>query len=432
MNYEETLDYLYNQHPAFQRVGASAYKEGLDTSLLLDEIYGHPHRSYKCIHVAGTNGKGSVSHTIASILQKNGYKVGLYTSPHLVDFRERIRVNGKVIPQSRVVGFVEDYILKNVECTPSFFELTMMMAFDYFRLEKVDYAVVEVGLGGRLDSTNIITPELCVITNISFDHTQFLGNTLEAIAGEKAGIIKPDIPVVIGEASGGVREVFTEKAKNVGAPIVFAQDAPEIIEAKRDGCLIRYSTRSFGTLESELSGYCQPHNANTILHAVTQLMKLGVGIREEAIKEGFKNVCEISGLMGRWMKIGSSPLTICDTGHNVGGIKYIAEQLREIDCKTLRIVIGFVNDKDIKHILQLLPRKAVYYFTQAQIPRAQSASVVRQMASEYGLNGNQYPTVGQAYKAAISESSEDDAVFIGGSTFIVADLLKSGVVGAIL
>lgn len=431
MNYEETLDYLYNQHPAFQRVGASAYKEGLDTSLLLDEIYDHPHRNYKCIHVAGTNGKGSVSHTIASILQKNGYKVGLYTSPHLVDFRERIRVNGQMIPKDNVVDFVEGYISKGVDCSPSFFELTMMMAFDYFRKENVDYAVVEVGLGGRLDSTNIINPELCVITNISFDHTQFLGNTLESIAGEKAGIIKPGTPVVIGEASESVRKVFSDKAKSVGAPIVFAEDNPEIIETKRDGCGIIYSTRSFSIIESELSGYCQPHNANTILHAIKQLLKCGVGIHENAIKEGFKNVCEISGLMGRWMKICSSPLTICDTGHNVGGIKYIAEQLNEIDCENLRIVIGFVNDKDITHILQLLPKKAVYYFTQAQIPRAQSALIVQQMALKYGLSGNLFPSVEQAYKAAIEESSANDAIFIGGSTFVVADLLKAGIVRTI-
>ena len=425
MNYDETLEYLFNQHPAFQRVGAQAYKEGPDTSLALDEIYDHPHTHYKCIHVAGTNGKGSVSHTIASILQKCGYTVGLYTSPHLVDFRERIRVNGEMISKTEVIDFVEDYKSRNFNGAPSFFELTMMMAFDYFRKKKVDFAVVEVGLGGRLDSTNIISPILGVITNISFDHTQFLGNTLASIAREKAGIMKKNIPVVIGEADGDVRSVFESNAEKVGAPIVFSNDCAEILSQRANNEYVEYQTRTYGVIESELTGACQCHNANTILHAVSEMRKIGLLIPDQAVAEGFKNVCEISGLMGRWMKLQKNPLVICDTGHNVGGIGYIVNQLNGIKCDALRIVIGFVNDKDIVHILQILPKKAVYYFTQAQIPRAQSAEVVKEMASKYGLIGSAYPKVSQAYDAALNDASASDFIFVGGSTFVVADLLSS-------
>ena len=425
MNYDETLEYLFNQHPAFQRVGAQAYKEGLDTSLALDEIYDHPHTHYKCIHVAGTNGKGSVSHTIASILQKCGYTVGLYTSPHLVDFRERIRVNGEMISKTEVIDFVEDYKSRNFNGAPSFFELTMMMAFDYFRKKKVDFAVVEVGLGGRLDSTNIISPILGVITNISFDHTQFLGNTLASIAREKAGIMKKNIPVVIGEADGDVRSVFESNAEKVGAPIVFSNDCAEILSHRANNEYVEYQTRTYGVIESELTGACQCHNANTILHAVTEMRKIGLLIPDQAVAEGFKNVCEISGLMGRWMKLQKNPLVICDTGHNVGGIGYIVNQLNGIKCDALRIVIGFVNDKDIEHILQMLPKKAVYYFTQAQIPRAQSAEVVKEMASKYGLIGSAYPKVSQAYDAALNDAYASDFIFVGGSTFAVAYLLSS-------
>ncbi len=425
MNYNETLDYLYNQHPAFQRVGAAAYKPGIETSIELDELYGHPHKAYRCIHVAGTNGKGSVSHTIASILQKSGYKVGLYTSPHLVDFRERIRVNGEMIPKQNVTQFVETYIEKGFHGSPSFFELTMMMAFDYFRQEKVDFAVIEVGLGGRLDSTNIITPLLSVITNISKDHTQFLGNTLEAIAHEKAGIMKPGIPCVIGEATGGVRSVFEQTAKVTETPAEFAQDSNEIVSVATKGFAVEYHTRSFGMIESDLSGHCQRHNANTILHAIGKLRQQGVDITDEAIKAGFKSVCQTTGLMGRWMKISDSPLTICDTGHNVGGIQYISEQLQQLNCSDLRMVIGFVNDKDIEHILELLPHNATYYFTQASIPRAQHANVVRAKAEEKGLYGESYESVAEAYRAALSTATPDSVIFVGGSTFVVADFLIS-------
>lgn len=422
MNYQESIDYLFGQVPMFQRVGANAYKPGLDTSIALAAMYGNPQDSFKTIHVAGTNGKGSVSHTIAAILQESGYKVGLYTSPHLVDFRERIRVNGEMIPRENVVEFVEKYKSLTHHLHPSFFELTMMMAFDYFRNAKVDVAVIEVGLGGRLDSTNIITPELCVITNISFDHMQFLGDTLPKIASEKAGIMKHGIPVVIGEAEGDVRKVFEDKSAEVGAPIVFAQDEPAVRTSTRKEDYIEYYTTRYGKLESELVGECQKHNANTILKAV-DLLSGKFNIDNAAVGRAFRNVCSLTGLMGRWMKIGDNPRVVCDTGHNEGGIKYIVKQLKEEKYNVLRIVIGFVSDKDVSHIINLLPSNAKYYFTQAQIPRAMDSETLRDMAVAAGLNGESFPSVEAAFNAAMSEAKADDMIYVGGSTFVVADFL---------
>lgn len=422
MNYQESIDYLFGQVPMFQRVGANAYKPGLDTSIALAAMYGNPQDSFKTIHVAGTNGKGSVSHTIAAILQESGYKVGLYTSPHLVDFRERIRVNGEMIPRENVVEFVEKYKSLTHDLYPSFFELTMMMAFDYFRNAKVDVAVIEVGLGGRLDSTNIITPELCVITNISFDHMQFLGDTLPKIASEKAGIMKHGIPVVIGEAEGDVRKVFEDKSAEVGAPIVFAQDEPAVRTSTRKEDYIEYYTTRYGKLESELVGECQKHNANTILKAV-DLLSGKFNIDNAAVGRAFRNVCSLTGLMGRWMKIGDNPRVVCDTGHNEGGIKYIVKQLKEEKYNVLRIVIGFVSDKDVSHIINLLPSNAKYYFTQAQIPRAMDSATLRDMAVAAGLNGESFPSVEAAFNAAMSEAKADDMIYVGGSTFVVADFL---------
>ena len=364
MNYKETLDYLYSQLPMFQRVGATAYKEGLDNSLALDELYEHPHRYYKTIHVGGTNGKGSVSHLLSAILQKNGYRVGLYTSPHLIDFRERIRVNGEMISEEDVISFVEDYKSKETNLKPSFFELTMMMAFDYFKKSNVDIAVIEVGLGGRLDSTNIITPILSVTTNISYDHTQFLGDTLEKIATEKAGIIKEGIPIVVGEANGSVKLVFEEKAKSVNSPITFAGDEGLIL-GNNDSEALVMETAKFGMIKGQLSGKCQILNANTVLASINQLSIQNILISKDSVIEGFGNVMGLTGLKGRWMKISDSPLTICDTGHNVAGVKQIVEQLREIKKNKLRIVLGFVNDKQIDKILDLLPKDAIYYFTKA-------------------------------------------------------------------
>ena len=347
MTYEQSLDFLYNSLPMFQRIGGAAYKPGLGTSMALDNLFGNPHKTFKSIHITGTNGKGSTSHLIASILQLSGYKVGLYTSPHLVDFRERIRVNGKMISKEAVTDFVNRYLDMNFDGSPSFFELTMMMAFDYFRSCNVDYAIIEVGLGGRLDSTNIITPILSVITNISFDHTQFLGNTLPQIASEKAGIIKPGIPVVIGEDCPEIHDVFVKKAKTEGAPITFAEEQPAITCVKRENDFLQIDTHDYGTIIGELSGECQTKNANTVLTAINWLKQFGVKITNEAVINGFRNVCEISGLMGRWMIVGHNPRVVCDTGHNVGGIKYIVNQLKKENYNTLHIIIGFVNDKDI-------------------------------------------------------------------------------------
>ncbi|MEG2674586.1 MAG: Mur ligase family protein, partial [Muribaculaceae bacterium] len=315
MNYEETLNYLYNQLPMFQRIGGAAYKAGLETSENLSNLLDDPHKAYKTIHVAGTNGKGSTSHVIAAILQENGYKVGLYTSPHLIDFRERIRVNGKMISKEYVTEFVKKIQASSFGGSPSFFELTMMMAFDFFRDENIDIAVIEVGLGGRLDSTNIISPILSIITNISFDHTQFLGNTLPLIAAEKAGIIKANTPVIIGEANDDVRKVFEDKAKSVTAPIIFAEDKSQILSYKRHNDTLIIETLNNGIIVDELSGDCQLKNANTILTSIPVLKNLGLTISQESIKNAFSSVCELTGLNGRWTIVSSNPRTICDTGH---------------------------------------------------------------------------------------------------------------------
>ena len=380
MNYKETIDFLFTQVPMFQRIGSGAYKPGLQNTIALDNIFGNAHRTFRTIHVAGTNGKGSVSHTIASILQKSGYRVGLYTSPHLLDFRERIRVNGEMIPEEKVVDFVSRYRTCGFDGVPSFFELSTIMAFDHFRSEKVDIAVIEVGLGGRLDCTNIISPILSIITNISFDHTQFLGNTLSEIASEKAGIIKPGIPVVIGEAEGEVRQVFADKATLEGSPIVFAEDDRQILAHSKENGNLRLKTRDFGIIVDELSGDCQLKNANTILSALPLLREAGLNISDQVIKEGFAHVCEISGLMGRWMTVGTNPTVICDTGHNTGGFAYISGQLRAVKCTTLRIVIGFVSDKDVSHVLAMLPHDATYYFAQASVPRAMDCNTLAALA----------------------------------------------------
>ena len=408
MDYQATLDYLYNSAPLFQQVGAGAYKEGLANTWALDEHLGHPHRSYRTIHIAGTNGKGSCSHTLAAILQEAGYRVGLYTSPHLLDFRERIRVNGQPVPEEYVIRFVEEERAFFEPLHPSFFELTTAMAFRYFADAGVDVAVVEVGLGGRLDCTNIICPDLCIITNISLDHVQFLGNTLAKIAGEKAGIIKPDIPVVIGEATPETRPVFAKRAEETGAPIHFAEE-----EAVRD----------YPDMEFELKGLYQAKNRRTLLAALPLLQEAGYRIREEHIRNGFARVTELTGLMGRWQKLQEHPMLVCDTGHNVGGIQYIAEQLRRQTCRQLHIVIGMVNDKDVRGVLALLPHEAVYYFTQASVKRALPAEQLARLAAEAGLEGEVYPDVSSAVRAAQEKSLPEDFIFGGGSTFIVADLL---------
>ena len=425
MDYKETIEYLFNSAPLFQNIGAGAYKEGLYNTKVLDEHFAHPHLSFKTIHVAGTNGKGSCSHTIASVLQEAGYKVGLYTSPHLVDFRERIRVNGKPISEQYVIDFVEHERAFFEPLHPSFFELTTAMAFKFFADEKVDVAVIEVGLGGRLDCTNIITPDVSIITNISFDHVQFLGDTLAKIAGEKAGIIKPNIPVVIGETTPETKPVFISKAEEQNAPIIFAEEQDEVMGE----CLLAkggfdYQTKTFGLITAELGGLCQTKNTRTIIEALKQLIGKGYRITRQNVADGFASVCKNTGLMGRWQKLSDKPKVICDTGHNVGGIQYIVKQLELQEYDNLRIVMGMVNDKDISTVLSMMPKHAVYYFTQASVKRAMPCRDFKAKAAGYGLEGDAYPTVRQAYEAALHDASLNDLVFVGGSSFIVADLLS--------
>ena len=416
MTYNQAVQYLFDSAPMFQNVGAAAYKEGLGGTLFLDEHFGHPHRSYRTIHVGGTNGKGSVCHTLAAILQAQGYRVGLYTSPHLVDFRERIRVNGKMISKKRVIEFVEDLkaslLEGRLEGGYSFFELATALAFKYFEEQKVDFAVIEVGLGGRLDCTNIITPILSVITNISFDHVQFLGDTLPKIASEKAGIIKPGIPVCIGEnINPEVKAVFQNKADEVGAPISFAEESP--LQPPLWG----------SDFKPALTGLCQEKNTRTILTSVRLLQEEGIEISDKAIKRGFAEVCTMTGLMGRWQILSKKPLTICDTAHNVGGLEYIFRHLASIPHQRLHLVIGMVSDKDVNTVLTLVPKDAICYFTQASVNRAMPAEELTRRANAIGLQGTTYTDVASAYDTALSNASADDIIYIGGSTFVVADLL---------
>lgn len=424
MSYKDTINYLFNCAPMFQNVGKDAYKEGLDNTYKLDEHFGHPHKKFKTIHIAGTNGKGSCSHTIAAILQNAGYKTGLYTSPHLVDFSERIRVNGRPIEEDFVIRFVNEHKSFFEPLHPSFFELTTAMAFLYFAEKEVDVAVIEVGLGGRLDCTNIINPDLSIITNISLDHTQFLGHTLSAIAKEKAGIIKENTPVIVGEYTSETKEVFHSKAIECNAAITFAQDSQVINEAERteDGHWL-YQTDEMKDLYGELGGMCQTKNTNTILNAVKELIRIGYNITEDNIRAGFAHVCETTGLMGRWQKLEERPKVICDTGHNIGGMQYIAEQLASMHYDRLHIIIGMVNDKDINGVISLLPSDATYYFTQASVKRALPAEEVMKIGNSHGLHGTAYPSVKDALEAAKRNASENDLIFVGGSTFIVSDLI---------
>lgn len=424
MNYQETLNYLYNSTPVFEHVGAVAYKEGLQNTLALDKHFNHPHTNFKTIHIAGTNGKGSCSHSLASILQEAGYKVGLYTSPHLVDFRERIRVNGQCISKERVVKFVEDERKFFEPLHPSFFELTTALAFKYFDEQKVDIAIIEVGLGGRLDCTNIISPILSIITNISFDHTQFLGDTLAKIAAEKAGIIKKGVPVIIGEANEETRPVFQSKANEVNSVIVFAEDnaivtsSSPIVDGGR-----RYNLSNNSTLVGELSGDYQERNMNTILCACNILKQMNIIKNDDVIAKGLTNICKNTGLLGRWQTIQNNPTVVCDTGHNVGGWNYLAPQIKRQQCNQLRIVFGMVDDKDINSVMFLLPKNAIYYWTQAESKRAIKAERVAEIAIKHDLRGEIFDNVEVAYTKALQDSNKDDFVFVGGSSYIVADLL---------
>ncbi len=424
MTFEETTDFLYRQTPAFQQKGASAYKPGLANTQLLDEYFANPHKNYMTIHVGGTNGKGSTSHTLASILQQAGYSVGLYTSPHLVDFRERIRVDGEMISEQYVVDFVAQHYDNVAHIKPSFFELTMMMAFDYFRSKDVDIAIIEVGLGGRLDSTNIISPILSIITNISFDHVQFLGNSIEAIAREKAGIIKPNTPIVIGEYTAESKPVFIQKAEEEDSPIYFAQEVFTNLSSSlsKDHKWI-YNCEQYSNLIGELGGACQPLNTATVLTAL-EILKQKLHISQQAIYNGFNSVIQNTGLQGRWQILNQSPTIITDTAHNEAGIRFVTNQINSFTETTKRLILGFANDKDVAHIIPLLPKDAIYYLTVASVDRAMPIATLQSMIEGSNLDCSYHNNVKQAFEAAIKDSSKEDLIFIGGSNFIVADFLS--------
>jgi dihydrofolate synthase / folylpolyglutamate synthase len=431
VNYKETLQYLFDRLPMFHRIGEAAYKNSLDNTLKLDEIFSHPHRKYKTIHVAGTNGKGSTSHMLAAVFQSAGYKTGLYTSPHLKDFRERIKINGQMISEEEVIEWVENYPVKNNlwNLEPSFFELTAALAFDYFSQQKVDIAIIEVGLGGRLDSTNIITPEISVITNIGLDHTNLLGETLEKIAAEKAGIIKSNVPVVVGLTQIETKNVFTEIALRKQASLFFADqeyvatysmlglDGKQILNVDRNGEM------AFPEIKLDLLGMYQARNVPVVLKTLEILIENGWQISMENIYEGLANAAKLTGLLGRWQIIGNNPLTVCDTGHNEDGIKMVVEQIKNTPYKTLHFVFGVVADKNQDGVLRLLPTDAVYYFTRADIPRAMNEQELAQKATGFGLKGESYATVAEAFNAAKVNAGKNDLIFIGGSTFVVAEIL---------
>lgn len=428
MNYPETLAFLYAQLPMFHRVGAQAYKPSLDNTLALCEAIGNPHLKLKTIHIAGTNGKGSSSHYLASILQSSGYKTGLYTSPHLLDFRERIKINGEMIPQQNVVQFIEENraIIQTIQ--PSFFELCVAMAFKHFADEQVDIAVVEVGMGGRLDSTNIINPLLSLITNISFDHVQFLGDTLPLIAREKAGIIKENTPVIISQTQEECKGVFISIAKEKKAPIYFADKVYSIKKLNESTIeLGNFQVNSNGikfiNLQSSLTGTYQEKNLAGVLVCVDKLRVLNYGITEDSLKHGIKNVKQQTGLRGRWECINTKPLAFADTGHNEDGIKEVLKQLSTLTFNNLHWVWGMVNDKNPDSVFKLLPKNASYYFCKPDIPRGLDAEECRKQAETYQLYGNSYQSVKSAYDMAIDNAKENDLIIVGGSTFVVAEVL---------
>ncbi|MDR1380960.1 MAG: bifunctional folylpolyglutamate synthase/dihydrofolate synthase [Tannerella sp.] len=428
MNYEETLDYLYNHVLAFHKSGAVAYKPGLERSMALDELSGYPHRRYNTIHVAGTNGKGSVAHLLAATLQAAGHKVGLYTSPHLVDIRERIRINGAPVTQQ----FLIDFIGKNIKFIerekPSFFELISAMAFDYFRHKKVSYAIIETGMGGRLDSTNIIQPLISIITSISLEHTQYLGDTLLEIAGEKAGIIKRNVPVVIGETnSEELDQYFTSKAFEKSAPIIFATEKDTVTHAEMqsDGSW-SFETADYGILKGELCGPAQKQNAQTVLAALKTLSHSGVQIRLAAVRKAFLHVTQMTGFMGRWQEVYAAPKIVCDIGHNTGAWKanysmLLSEAGRH---EKVHMIIGLSSDKDVEGILSFMPQNAIYYFTQASGKRALAVEYLADFGEAAGLKGKSFYVVRNAIYDAIKNASAKDFIFIGGSTFVVGEALR--------
>jgi dihydrofolate synthase / folylpolyglutamate synthase len=429
MTYKETIDFLYSQLPVYHRIGKAAYKANLDNTTALDDYFGNPHRSFRSVHIAGTNGKGSVSHMIASVLQEAGYLTALYTSPHLKDYRERIRINGSMIPESEVVSFVENNIEFLTRLKPSFFEMSVAMAFNWFARQKVDVAVIETGLGGRLDSTNIIQPMLSVITNIGYDHMDLLGDTLQKIAMEKAGIIKKGTAVIIGETSVETREIFIEKASSLHSEIIFADNLFNCtagdfdhISGKRNFKLRSLKTGRTISGVSALGGDYQTKNI-PVVAAVTGILGNRFAISEKHLLSGIGKVIENTGFLGRWQILGNDPLTICDTGHNKDGLSYVIQQLAGIKAQTTHIVIGFVNDKDLSNILPLFPRNAKYYFTRASVPRALDEKILMEKAAGWELKGKSWPTVASAFRAARINAGPDDLIFIGGSTFVVAEVV---------
>ena len=448
MTYQQTIEYLYSRLPMFSSQGQSAIKPGLENIIKFCELLDNPHRKFKSIHVGGTNGKGSTSHMLAAILQTAGYKTGLYTSPHLRDFRERIRIDGEMISEAEVTSFVGEHKANIEQIEPSFFEATVALAFDHFVRHAVEVAVIEVGLGGRLDSTNIIRPELSVITNIGLDHVNILGDTVQLIAAEKAGIIKPEVPVIIGERQQEIADVFISTAAKCGSRIVFASDEWEIkkhidvspqqnpsqpvtrlldvtaFPKSANHLMIKSlnSPQSF-KYSLDLTGYYQLKNLATVLSSVEQLRLKGFKISDDDIESGLGRVTEITGLMGRWQTLSTAPLIICDTGHNVDGIREVLKNITATPFDNLHMVIGMVKDKDITKVLKLLPEKATYYFCKPQIPRAKDAEDIRLEAKEAGLTGDAYGSVKQALEAAKINAGSNDLIFVGGSTFVVAEIV---------
>lgn len=429
MKYDQTIEFLFSQLPAYHRIGKAAYKNNLNNTIALDNYFKNPHLKYRTVHVAGTNGKGSVSHMIASVLQESGYKTGLYTSPHLKDFRERIKVNGKMISEDDVVGFVEKHrdIIESVR--PSFFEMTVVMAFNYFAECEVDVAVIEVGLGGRLDSTNIINPVLSVITNIGHDHMDLLGNTFEEIAVEKAGIIKRNIPVLVSETQSKTKDIFIKKAKECNSPILFADkifscnlEQNENLTTGRKYLMTDKSNRKQFKGLTMLGGDYQSKNLQAVFGAFS-LLKKAFKVSEENITNGIVNVVKNTGLQGRWQILSTAPLTICDTGHNKEGLEYVLDQIRRTPKSALHIILGFVNDKDLGSVLPLFPTDAIYYFTKASVPRALNEVNLKEEAARYGLTGNSFADVMTALDSARMSAGESDLIFIGGSTFVVAEVV---------
>ncbi|HUM47945.1 MAG TPA: folylpolyglutamate synthase/dihydrofolate synthase family protein [Chitinophagales bacterium] len=427
MNYEETIAFLYTQLPMYSRIGKAAYKSDLTNTIQLCKLLHHPEQAFQSIHIAGTNGKGSVSHMLAAVLQLNGYKTGLYTSPHLKDFRERIRIDGAMIPREFVVEFVQDHREAVTVIGCSFFEWTVGLAFDYFRKEKVDIAVIETGLGGRLDSTNVITPLLSVITNVSYDHTDLLGDTLEKIAFEKAGIIKPSVPVVIGERSSETDRVFSSAALSKNADLNFASDYWGVTDAtfQQDflALSIKNKANEIWKVNLDLTGEYQQKNILTVLESTRALGSIGFKLQKEKCITALQSVKLLTGLRGRWEILSAHPLTIADVAHNEAGINYSIRQLKHIPFQKLHIVLGFVQEKDLQKILHLFPVHAIYYFCRPDIPRGLDVEVLRTAAAGHHLKGSAYLSVPEAFEAAKANALPEDLIYVGGSTFVVAEVV---------